>query len=175
MNNDIKELNAVIGAERGWAGGAKVQWFECGDTMSTAHAERLLRRLPIRVGKLDEREGDIRQVLNDHGVQQAVLRVGGLVEKVRAVQHWAYFDSYIDALLYCTHLQGERYAGIRLEATSSQDEFRVCFGHEGTVMLKDICARSISLRRAARLLRGRYDGWEVEVRIDEASDELQSA
>lgn len=169
MNNDINELNAVIGAERGWPGDAKVQWFECGDAMSTAQAERLLQRLPIRAGHSEEREGDIRQVKSDHEVQQAILRVGGLVEKVRVFQHWAYFDNYINALLYCTRLQSERYTGIRLEATESEDEFRVCFEHEGTAMLRDICMRSVSLSRVARLLRGRYDGWEVDVRKDEAT------
>ena len=80
---------------------------------------------------------------------------------VRQVDHWAYFDAREAADEYAIWLSSQGYEVN--EAGPDDEGDRVQFKHETAVCLNEITTHTISLRRKADELNGRYDGWETFV------------
>lgn len=102
------------------------------------------------------------QVIQDLQVLQSLERHGDDATAVRRIEHWAHFASDAAARDFAAWAQAR---GYRVGATTTTDDGRhsLRFAHEGTVLLPDITAHTIALRRKAAELGGDYDGWETPV------------
>lgn len=101
------------------------------------------------------------QVITDLRVLEALSDSGDDGTAVRQVDHWAYFNSKEHAEEYSIWLSSQGYE--INEAGPDDSGYRVQFKHETSVCLGDITSHTISLRRKADELDGRYDGWETFV------------
>lgn len=101
------------------------------------------------------------QVITDMRLLDTLRENGDDGTTVRQVDHWAYFDAREAADEYAIWLSSQGYEVN--EAGPDDEGYRVQFKHETAVCLNEITTHTISLRRKADELNGRYDGWETFV------------
>jgi hypothetical protein len=111
--------------------------------------------------------GEDWNTITDYDVLRTLAQKGDHADKVRGVDHSAYFPSQAGAERFADWARGGNMINVLVEAVPAPADpdlsWHVHATHNGTMKPDDITAWSKAVYRTATALGGRYGGWETDV------------
>ena len=104
------------------------------------------------------------RIIGDEKVLRQLAENGDIADKVRRVDHWAYFPQSESAQVFARWATENGYSDVVVvEVEGGQGEYQVRSSHQGTMIPDDLMNFTMLQHQKAQELGGTYDGWETVV------------